>query len=351
MRRLVVAALGLLAASASAAGPIRVKIDTAVAPRDPFLVRVQGHYADFHNGYSRHWRDALVRAGRRRTIDLGPVNPLVNMGVSVSIYHPEYVSARARSKKTPLLVRPVGFETFRPQSWRRVIETAAAFENGGPHQPLGQVLGHLQLFLSAYLPAVDEASGAMAVSDDSLRAHLPLLEELVRFGDSDAAAARPQRWVVEKLATDPAFARSMAQTDLETRAELRDLLHRAREWLSLPRERRIAVRRLMEDMRYPRGVGEALMTSEDLAELGAFLDRYAKDRAARRAPETAASWTNRENRVGYRVHVLDPPRQCAYLSISVDLTGVVPADLGDMTNRVKANFCRRASGEWRYGRS
>ena len=26
-------------------------------------------------------------------------------------------------------------------------------------------------------------------------------------------------------------------------------------------------------------------------------------------------------------------------------------DLGDMTHRVKARFCRRASGEWRYGRS
>jgi hypothetical protein len=318
MRYPIVAALGLLVASTAVAGPIWLEIDTDTAPRDPFLVRVSGHYADFHNGHSRHWKDALVRAGGRRIIALGPVNPLLNMGVSVSVYHPEYVSERERSKKTPLLVRPVGFETFRPLTWRSAIETGAAFENGGPYQLLGQMLGHLQFFLSDYLPAVDTASGGMAVSEESLRAYLPLFEELVRFGDSDAAAARPQRWVVQQMAEEPAFARSLAQSDLETRAELRELLHRARAWLSLPRESRVTVRRLMEDMRYPRSVGEALMTPADRAQLAAFLDR---------------------------------PRQCVYLSITADLTDVVPADLGDMTNQVRASFCQRASGEWRYGRS
>jgi hypothetical protein len=50
------------------------------------------------------------------------------------------------------------------------------------------------------------------------------------------------------------------------------------------------------------------------------------------------------------VHIASPPHECAYLSITADVTGVVTADLGDMVHTVKANFCRRASGEWRYGR-
>jgi hypothetical protein len=212
-------------------------------------------------------------------------------------------------------------------------------------------LGHFQGFLDLYLPAVDAASGGLSVPDESLRAYMPLFDDLVRFGDSDAAAARTQRWVNQEMQDDPAFARSMAQNDLEARTELRELLRRARAWLSLPRERRIVVRQLMREMRYPKTVGEELMMPADLAQLAAFLDRYREDRAARREPEPATSWTNPENRVAYRVHVLDPPHQCAYLSVAIDLTEVVSADLGDMTNQVKASFCRRESGEWRYGRS
>ena len=110
------------------------------------------------------------------------------------------------------------------------------------------------------------------------------------------------------------------------------------------------VRRLMQDMRYPRSVGEDLMTADDRAELGGFLERYGDDRGARREPETSTSWVNPENRVAYRVHVASPPHQCAYLNITVDLTGVVTADLGRMIHTVRANFCRRAPGDWRYGR-
>jgi hypothetical protein len=312
-------------------------------------VSVIGHYADLHNGHSRHWKDALVRPGRHRTIGLGPVNPLLNMGVSVAAYHPEYLAARERSRRTPLLVRPVGFE-LRPRPWRSVLDSGGAFANGGPEQGLAQVLAHLQLFLDSYLPALDAAGDGSAASEAGLHGYLPLFEELARFAESDAAAARPAE-PGRGIAADPAFARSLAQQDLAQRAEVRELLRRAREWLGLPRESRVAVRGLMAGMRHPKSLGEELMTPGDRAELGAFLERYRRDREAGREPETATQWTNPENRVEYRVRLLDPPQQCAFVSVAVDLTGVVRADLGAMTNEVRASFCQRRPGDWRYGRS
>jgi hypothetical protein len=346
MRLLAASALGLLVACPAAAGPIRVRIDAEAEPRDPFLVSVVGHYADLHNGHSRHWKEALVRPGRHQTIGLGPVNPLLNMGVSVAAYHPEYLAARERSRRTPLLVRPVGFE-LRPRSWRSVLDSGGAFANDGPEQGLAQVLAHLRLFLDSYLPALDAAGEGSAAR---LHAYLPLFEELARFAESDAAAARPAE-PGRGLAADPAFARSLAQQDLAQRAEVRELLRRAREWLGLPRETRVVVRGLMASMRYPKSLGEELMTPGDRAELGAFLERHRRDREARREPEAATHWINPGNRVEYRVRILDPPQQCAFLSISVDLTGVVRADLGGMTNEVRASFCQRRPGDWRYGRS
>ena len=93
------------------------------------------------------------------------------------------------------------------------------------------------------------------------------------------------------------------------------------------------------------------MNEHDLAELGGFLDRYTADRTARRNPQGRVSWTNPETRISYRVAVLDPPSGCAYVSVTTDLTRVVDADLGDMNHEVRARFCQRASGQWRYGRS
>jgi hypothetical protein len=342
--------LALALPCAAAAGPIRVHIETAAEVSEPFLVRVNGHYADFHLGHSSHWKDALLRAGKRRSIGLGPVNPLLNMGVSVTVYHPEYVSEYARSKKTPLLVRPVGFETFRPKAWRDAMASGEGPEAGNAAQALNHVVGHLQLFLDAYLPALDTAGPDDAASDARLHELLPLFDALAHFAAETAQRVQPTGWVAEKVEEDPAFARAMARQALEQRALLRELLRRTRAWLSVPREERIQVRRLMQAMRYPRSVGEELMTDDDLAALGAFLDRYGDDRSARREPEASTSWINAANRVAYRAHVVSPPHHCAYLSITADVTRVVAADLGDMTHTVRANFCRRSSGEWRYGR-
>lgn len=343
-------ALALALPCAAAAGPIRVQIEVPAELPEPFLVRVTGHYADLHLGHSRHWKDALVRVGRRQSIDLGPVNPLINMGVSVTVYHPEYVTEWARSKQTPLLVRPVSFETFRPRAWRDLMASGEDLGAGSAAHAFNQVMGHFQLFLDAYLPALDTAKPQHAVSDTRLRELLPLFDALAHFAPEAAQRVRPADWAARRLEEDPAFARSMARQALEERARMQEQLRRAHAWLSVPRGERVGVRRLMQQMRTPRSVGEELMTADDRAHLGAFLDRYTEDRNARREPEIATSWVNAENGVAYRVRAVSPPHQCAYLSITTDVTGVVTADVGDMTNTVKASFCRRAAGDWRYGR-
>lgn len=349
VRALTTVTLGLLFAGNAAAGPVRVRIETEAEPRGPFLVSINGRYASLDNGYSRHWKDVLVSAGRRHTIDLGFINPLLNMGVSVSVYHPEYVSESARSRKLPLWIRPVTFPDFRPRAWRTLI---AAGESVGSQPGLnaGHVLGHLQAFLRSYLPAVDEDRPDAVPSDAVLRDWLPLFEELRRFAEASPRSPGATAFAPPDPERRAAYERALYAQDLEHRAQIETLLYHARQWLSLPREERRRVRALMDVMRTPREVGEELMTDSDLLELGSFLDRYTVDRAARRQPEESLAWRNPANRVEYRVHVLDPPPGCAYLAITTDVTGVVSADLGDMTDEVHALFCRRSSGSWRYGR-
>ena len=81
MRVLAATLLALAIAPSAWAGPIRVGIDVGDdAPRDPFMVGVTGHYADFHNGHSRRWKNTLVRADGRHWIPLGPVNVLIMPG-------------------------------------------------------------------------------------------------------------------------------------------------------------------------------------------------------------------------------------------------------------------------------
>jgi hypothetical protein len=351
MRWLPAIALLLALAPPAAAGPIRVEILPDPLPADPFVVSVYGHYASIHNGTSRRWKEVPFRAGSRQFIPLGPVNVLLNMGVSISIYHPQYFGERARSYDMPLLIRPVGFETFRPRTWKSILAAGEGTENGGPNFLLGQILGQLQGFLLTYLPTMDNAPPDLSASDESLRAHLPLFEELTALAMTEAATKRTDRFYRHGLGSDPGFLRSMEKQEHRMRTEVRNQMHRIREWLSVPRASRVAVRELMQDMRYDKSVGQDLMADSDRAEVSAFLNRYEQDRAAQREPERATSWANPTNHVVYRLRISQPPRTCANVSITADLTGVVTADLGKMTKRIGAKFCRDASGEWRYGTS
>lgn len=332
-----------------AAGPIRVGIETERPLADPFLVQVYGHYASIHNGRSRHWKDALIPSGGRHFVSLGPVNLLLNMGVSVSTYHPAYVSERARSQRTPLLLRPVGFDTFRPRSWQAIMSSRLEFANGGPEQFLGQALGHVQTFVESYLPALDARDAP--TSSDALRRHLPLLREIVDFAASDEARERRDGWVVRRHASDSAFARALASQDLESLVTLREWLRRAEAWLSLPREQRVEVRQRMAQMRYPKSVGEELLSPHDLAELAALVERDREDRAGGREPEGSTSWTNPETRVSYRASLGDGRRTCPTVSLTTDLTTLVAADLGGMMKSVKGRLCRDESGHWEFGPS
>jgi hypothetical protein len=345
MRWLPIALLWLVATPASA-GPIRVEIQTAATPRDPFVVSVHGHYADFHNGSSRHWKDSPLRAGTRRFIPLGPVNLLLNMGVSVSVQHPEYVTERARSMRTPLLIRPVGFQTFRPRTWKDVLASGVVIENGGPNYLLGQIVGHFQMFLGTWLPAIDGAAGELAANEARLGSYLPLFDELADLAMTGVAARQDRGFSHRDPEAAAAFERSIAARDAEQRVQVREFVYRIREWLSISREQRVAVREIMESTRYGRRVTGELMRADDLARIGRLVDRHDEDVAARREPEVFASWTNPETRVGYRVRLLTATRRCAKLRITTDLTEIVDADLGQMTRQVQAELCRSGSGEW-----
>ena len=108
------------------------------------------------------------------------------------------------------------------------------------------------------------------------------------------------------------------------------------------------VRELMRRMRWPNPLGEELMTAYDHDRMDAFLKDAERARRERRNVRERTSWTNPETRVEYRVKLGSRGPTCASTSITADLTRVVDADLGDMTNEVSARFCRRGDGRWRY---
>lgn len=357
MRLSIISLLCLAAAlapgSPAAAGPIRVGIQPAAPIAGPILVHVYGHYASIHNGTTRHWLYTFVPAGERRFIALGPVNPLLNMGVSVRIYHPEILAESARSYRTPLLVRPVSFETFEPRSWRDVMAQRAS-ELGprpgtpGAH-PVFQAVGHLQSFLLEYLPELDERDDPRS-SDAALPGHLALLEEIVRYALATESVV--QRVPKDLSSADRAsYRKSLQRMELEQRVELDDLLHRIRSWLSLELEQRLEVRRFMEQMRHPQRVAEQLMTDRDRARVGDYLAEAAARRASGERYNKATSWIDPTTRVSYRVQMISPSPSCPMLGVTTDLTRVVDADLGEMIHSVKGRFCRGKDGTWSYERT
>jgi len=340
--------------SPAAAGPIRVGVRPDEPIQGPVLVRVYGHYVSIHNGRSRHWLDAFVPAGERRFIALGPVNPLINVGVSIRIVHPEIVAESAQSHQTPLLLRPVGFDTLEPRSWRRLMaQGATAF--GAPAGTPGahviyQAAGHLQAFLLEYLPALDE-SEAPFVGDAVLRAQQALLEEIARY----ALAAEPAvpRVLATKFGDDRAsYQRSLAAQELAQRVQIEEHLHRIRSWLSIDRDQRRRLRRMMEQMRRPQRFAEQLMTAADHARLRDYLNEVTARRAANEPYEVGTSWIDPTSHVAYRLRMLGPSSGgCVRLTVMTDLTRVVDADLEGMTHSVTARFCRGDDGAWSYQRS
>jgi hypothetical protein len=322
MRWIVVALLGLGLATPANASLVTVEIDADHDRDAPFVVRLSGRYAGIHENRSHHWRNALVKSGRRRPIYVGFENPILNIGVYASIHHPAYLSAAARVDHAPYLLWPASFPTFEPRPWSDVVETG---ELPRPGSQVSAILAsHLSAFVDLYLPTMDEAGRG-----DEVAVFLPQLEELHRFVRSHDAG-RDAR-------------------DFAARASADAALRRVREWLSVAPVDRMRVRELMEQMRGPKPMGEDLMTDYDFEQLGAFLARHARAQERRRKPRNSTSWTNPENQVEYRVHLRSRPSTCASLSVTADLTQVVEADLGGMTKQVNAQFCQRGNGEWRYG--
>jgi hypothetical protein len=350
---LFVLAFCLFAAMSAAAGPIRVGVEPISEIEGPVLVRVNGHYLSIHGGNSHHWKDAFIPVGGRHFVPLGPVNLLINVGVSVRIIHPEIVSESSVSTSTPLLIRPVGFETFQPRTWRDIMARGESRFGERPDTPAGHVLPlaywHLRSILNEYLPALDMDT-AIDVSDGEIRHQLALLERIVRYAlDAPPPSLdKPARMPSENLAS---YQRSIRDTRSKTRVEIEEMLHQLREWLSLDHGERRHIREMMKQMRYPQRVAAHLMTDIDRRQLGDFIGRAAAGRANRKTLQKGSSWTNPNTQVSYRARMLRSSGECARLNLQVDLTRVVVADLDEMVRSVEGRFCRDADGKSRYGRS
>jgi hypothetical protein len=345
--------LGLVAASPVVAGPIRLGVEPITPIEGPVLVRVSGHYISIHNGRSHHWKDDFVPAGGRHFIPLGPVNPIINVGVSVRIVHPEIVSDSARSKSTPLLLRPVGFETFEPRTWRDILAKGEARFGDRPETPAGHVVAqanwHLRSILDEYLPALD-GEGGSGESDAALPDQIALLEEIARYAldTPPPTPGNPRSVSPENLES---YQRSILEHDLKYRMEIEEGMHRLREWLSLDRDQRRRMHSMLAQIRYAKRVANQLMTEADRQRLGAFIGEVTRKRPRGETAPKHTSWVDPTTQVAYRVHVQSPSGDCVRLSIRADLTGVVSADLGEMSNSVKGRFCRASNGKSRLAGS
>jgi hypothetical protein len=350
---LLVSCAALAVHSPAAAGPIRVGVEPTEDVSGPVLVRVSGHYISLHNGISHHWKDDFIPIGGRHFIPLGPVNPLINVGVSVRIVHPELISAHARSHSTPLLLRPVGFETFEPRTWRDVMAHEESRFGERPKTPAGHVLPqayqHLKSILEEYLPAYDVQPDASMKGDPILH-QLELFEELVRYAlDAPAPVFDLPRGMPQE--NRPSYVKSLRERHLMLRVEIEEIIYQLREWLSLDRAERRHIRNLMDGMRHAKHVAAQLLTDADWKRLGDYMNEVEKSRARKQDYQKGKSWSDPTTGIAYRVRMLEPRGECAELGISVDLTGLVKADLGNLIHSVKGRFCRDADGTTRYGQS
>ena len=343
----------LTATSPAAAGPIRLGVEPRESVSGPALVRVSGHYISIHNGFSRHWKDDFIPIGGRHFVPLGVVNPLNNMGVSVRIIHPELVSASARSRSTPLLLRPVGFETFEPRTWREVMASGESRFGKRPDTPAGHVLPqaywHLKSVLEEYLPAYDAEPGS-DLEGDPIANQLDFFDTLARY----ALDAPPPTFDIPGGMPEEnrqSYVRSLRERDLSQRVEIEDVLYRLHEWLSLDRKERRRIRRLMNGMQRAQGVSDQLMTRTDRKRLGDYMNEVATSRVLNRDYQKGRSWSDPATGISYRVRMLDPRGECAKLSISADLTGLVKADLDELIHTVEGRFCREADGTSRFKKS
>jgi len=350
---LLVSCAAFTATSPAAAGPIRLGVEPIENVSGPALVRVSGHYISIHNGISRHWKDEFIPIGGRHFVPLGAVNPLINVGVSVRIIHPELVSAHARSHSTPLLLRPVGFETFEPRTWRDVMASGESRFGERPNTPAGHVLPqaywHLKSILEEYLPAYDAKPGIDLVGDPIVQ-QLDFFDALVRYAlDAPPPTFEMPRGTSEENRSS--YMRSLREQDLTQRVEIEEVLYRLHEWLSLDRAERQRIRRLMDGMQRAQGVADQLMTEADRKRLGDYMNEVETSRVLRQDYQKGKSWSDPATGISYRVRMLDPRGECAKLSISADLTGLVKADLDELIHTVEGRFCREADGTSRFSKS
>lgn len=350
---LLAACAAFTATSPATAGPIRLGVEPLEGVSGPALVRVSGHYISIHNGISHHWKDDFIPVGGRHFIPLGPVNPLINVGVSVRIIHPELISAHARSHSTPLLLRPVGFETFVPRTWREIMTSGESRFGDRPDTPAGHVLPqaywHLKSILEEYLPAYDADPGA-DLKGDPIAHQLDLFDELVRYAlDAPPPIFELPRGMPEESRTG--YVRSLRERDLKQRVEIAEVLHRLREWLSLDRAKRRHIRSLMDGMQRPQDVADELMTEADRKRVFEYMNEVEASRARRQDYRKGKSWSDPTTGIRYRVRMLEPRGECARLSVSTDLTGLVKADLNNLIHSVEGRFCRDADGTSRFRKS
>jgi hypothetical protein len=343
-----VAFLLIMASAPPAGAGIVVHIADSADPDTSFWVETKSNHALIHGSSVQNIDERFVRPGETANISVLALNPITFSFVYASMYHPAYLYDLKSVSDMPSALRTVRIPTFTPRSWRDFIASGQKVHHAGQGIHLMNVVNHLQLFITPYLPALDNAG----IRED-LTKYIPLFEQLIAhtektlpqttYGDSS---------IEERRQKDPVYARKLDQREQQHLKELRDLLSEIKALLALGTEERLRLRSLQAKLVNTGSVFHHLMTAQDRRTVEELLERQLQSPR----PEKTRHWVSSSTNVSYSMTVRDRYvlnragkqryEHCYRTGLDVALDGGRPPILKNMHKRFSANFCRDDRGEW-----
>ena len=286
----------MICASPARAG-IVVHIADGADPDAVFWVETKSNHALLHGHSVQTLDQRFMRSGETANIPVVALNPITFSFVYASIYHPAYLYDSKLVRKMPSALKTVRIPTFTPRSWRDFMASGQKVHHAGRGIHLMNVVNHFQLFITPYLPAVDNAG----IRED-LTKFIPLFERLIAHTEKTLPQTTyGNRSIDERRQKDPAYARQLDDREQQHLKELRDLLSEIKALLVLGTEERLRLRSLQAKLVDAGSVFHHLMTAQDRRTVEELLELQLQSTR----PETTRQWVSSTTNVSYSMTVRD----------------------------------------------
>jgi hypothetical protein len=339
--------------SVPAISDVKVTIGSVTDANKFFLVETGYNYKKFDGNSSKSLDKRLIQSPGSYIIPVNLYNPLLFNYVYVAIFHPAYIHETKSSTEMPSQLKTVLLPLFNPRRWDDFMQAGKKIEKAGPNVNVGDVIGHLNLFITLYLPAMDDTNNR-----EDLKRYIPFFKELIAYTKQTSPhTSYNDKFVDTKIPVDSEYAKRMHAMEQSKLKKLDDCLQEIESLLSLSTQRRIKLRWMRANMINAKSIYSRLMTDRDRLQATSFFENAYQGIKAKRSTDTRKSWISKENNITYTVTIGDVYRfrtkenkdryqDCIHTKMNVDLGTAVNVVLRNLRNEVKANFCREERG-WR----